>query len=213
MTLSSSPFAYEFRFFGASLLCERALLLAHARGHDMQRSSESYILSDLTSETNVKIRHDRLEVKVMTSRAGPLEGWARAFEADLPVTGDTFATEAAARLGVDMTLENSLELTEPAILLLAEEGLHLSTARVDKLRTLFDLGSCRAEFAALTIGFHRVDTIEIESPDRDAVLRLLRRLDFEDRTNESYPAFLGRHFDLRRGYANALPSYARGQHA
>ena len=73
------------------------------------------------------------------------------------------------------------------------------------------LGSCRAEFAALTVGFHRVDTVAIELPDPDAVLRMLRRLDF--RTSGSYPAFLNSHFDLQRGYANALPSYARRHHA
>jgi hypothetical protein len=213
MTLSPSPFAFEFRFFGASLLYERAQLLARARDHDTLRSSESYILARGVNGVNVKFRAGRLEVKLLTARAGPLEGWARAFEAELPVTGGTFATQVAARLGVDVILDSGLELTEPAILLIAEECRDLTAVRVDKLRTVFDLGSCRAEFAALTVGFHRVDTVAIESPDPDAALRMLRRLDFMDRTNESYPAFLNSHFDLQRGYANALPSYARRHHA
>jgi exopolyphosphatase/guanosine-5'-triphosphate,3'-diphosphate pyrophosphatase len=213
MTLSPSPFANEFRFFGASLLYERALLLARARAHETYRTSESYILSRGVNDVNVKIRAGRIEVKLLIARAGPLEGWERAFEADLPITADTFATHVAARLGVDVRLENDLELNEPAILLIAEECRDLSAVRVDKLRTVFDLGSCRSEFAALTVGFHRVDTIAIESPDPNAVLRMLRRLDFVDRTNESYPAFLNSHFDLQRGYANALPSYVRLHHA
>ncbi len=102
MTLSPSPFAYEFRFFGASLLYERALLLARARAHETYRTSESYILSRGVNDVNVKIRAGRIEVKLLTARAGPLEGWERAFEADLPVTANTFATQVAARLGVDV---------------------------------------------------------------------------------------------------------------
>jgi hypothetical protein len=192
MSFEPLPFAFEFRIFAPSLLDERALLSAAAGPGETRESSEIYIVSRLRIDANVKIRNRRLEVKALTERTGVLEGWARVLASELPISAELFMTEAAVRLGVELDLAKDTPLTGPAILAIADENPGLGHARVDKLRTIFELKPCRAEFAALKIGPHKVDTIAIESSSPDDVRQALERLGLTGRRNESYPCYLQR---------------------
>ena len=94
-----------------------------ARETTTLRSSESYVLARGVNDVNVKFRAGLLEVKLLTARTGPLEGW-------LPVTAACSRHRSPRDFGVDMSLESDLELSEPAILLIAEECRDLNTVRV-----------------------------------------------------------------------------------
>ena len=68
----------------------------------------------------------------------------------------------------------------------------LATVKVDKQRTLYDLGNCAAEYCKLRIGDDKLHTISIETPDAEAALAVLNKVGLADAQNESYAEFLQR---------------------
>ncbi len=192
MTVKPSPFAYEFRFFGASLDLERERLSAAGVAASTEDTSETYFISRLTIEASVKIRNEMLEIKELAERDGLLEGWVRAQSAALPVEGGLFLSEAAARLGLALDLNKDRLYSGEELIALSANVHALATRNVGKRRTIFDLEDMRGEFASVTVGDHIVDTIAFESPEAAPLMRLIEDLGFDQRVNESYPCYLQR---------------------
>jgi len=192
MTTAVLPFAYEFRFFAPDLGHEFSTLSQYGVAGEPVDTSENYLVSRLTIDASVKIRAGRLEIKVLTERVGVLEGWARAVDAELPVSGEFFMTEAAVRLGAHLDVGKEQMLSRQDILQIASSYHGLAPAAVTKHRTIFDLDQCRGEFASITLGEHQADSIAIDGREAEAVLDKINRLGFSERLNESYPCYLQR---------------------
>ncbi len=190
---------FEFRIFGSDLSALRDALAALGAGVAQPESSETYIVTRLNVESNVKIRAHRLEVKGLQGRLRLLEQWEPVLKSEFPVPADAIENIVAPALGVDVELEEAPALTESALLSLLVEQPSLASVVVDKERTLFDLGACEAEFTELQIGDEQLQTVAIETPEAEAAEALLRRLGLEAMQNESYPLFLQRRlFSLAR---------------
>jgi len=190
---------FEFRIFGSDLSALRDALAALGAGVAQPESSETYIVTRLNVESNVKIRAHRLEVKGLQGRLRLLEQWEPVLKSEFPVPADAIENIVAPALGVDVELEEAPALTEHALRSLLAEQPALATVIVDKERTLFDLGDCEAEFTELQIGDEQLQTVAIETPEAEAAEALVRRLGLEAMQNESYPLFLQRRlFSLAR---------------
>lgn len=190
---------FEFRIFGSDLSALRDALAALGAGVAQPESSETYIVTRLNVESNVKIRAHRLEVKGLQGRLRLLEQWEPVLKSEFPVPADAIENIVAPALGVDVELEEAPALTESALLSLLVEQPSLASVVVDKERTLFDLGACEAEFTELQIGDEQLQTVAIETPEAEAAEALMRRLGLEAMQNESYPLFLQRRlFSLAR---------------
>lgn len=190
---------FEFRIFGSDLSELRDALAALGAGVAQPESRETYIVTRLNVESNVKIRAHRLEVKGLQGRLRLLEQWEPVLKSEFPVPADPIENIVAPALGVDVELEEASPLTEHALLALLAEQPSLASVVVDKERTLFDLGACEAEFTALRIGDEQLQTVAIETPEAEAAEALVRRLGLEAMQNESYPLFLQRRlFSLAR---------------
>jgi hypothetical protein len=192
MTTAPLPFAYEFRFFAPSLAMELERLSMFGVAAEPLDASETYIVSRLTIDASVKIVKDRLQVKELTERVGILEGWSRAVDVELPITGELFVVEAGARLGAHLEVGKEALLYEEDIEELARDYHGLKPARVAKRRTVFDLDECRGEYTSVSVGDVLADTIAIEGWDPRIVLEKIERMGFLARINESYPCFLQR---------------------
>jgi hypothetical protein len=183
---------YEFREFGRDLTAARDAFAALGPGAEHEPSRETYIVTRLNIEANVKIRKARLEVKGLRGRLQLLEQWQPVLTAVLPVPVGAVEDLVAPALGIEVDLDGSRAFSEAALLDFVKGQPALATVVVDKQRTLFDLGDCEAEFCKLNIDGEKLQTVAIEAVDADAANAVLQRTGLDQGRNESYPAFLQR---------------------
>lgn len=183
---------FEFRLFGADLTRVRDAFAALGPSIEQPPSRETYIVSRLNIESNVKARRGRLEVKGLRGRLQILEQWQPVLASELPVTADEVENVVAPALGLDVDLAGQPPFSESALVGWAEAQPALATVMLEKRRTLFDLGACEAEFTQLALGAARVQTIAIEALEADAARAVLEKVGLDEARNESYPAFLQR---------------------
>lgn len=181
---------YEFRIFGADLTRFRDAFAGLGEGATQPVSHETYIVTRLNIEANVKIRAGRLDVKGLKGRLQLLEQWEPILSAPLPVSADDIENVVAPALGIDLDLNGGPSFGEDELMLLAEDQPALQSLEVDKTRTLYDLGDCEAEFTELAIGVEQLQTVAVESPDADALNVLLAKVGLMGEENISYPAYL-----------------------
>ena len=180
---------YEFREFGSDLTAARDAFAALGSGIEQEPSRETYIVTRLNIEANVKIRKKRLEVKGLTGRLQLLEQWQPTLNTKLPISVDELENVVAPALGIDVDLDGATEFDKDALMAFAEDQPALAAVVVDKQRTLFDLGDCEAEFCELEIDGDKLQTIAIEASTPTPPTQCCSgRAD--ERRNESYPAFL-----------------------
>ena len=183
---------FEFRQFGPDLSSIRDALAALGEGKQQEPSRETYIVTRLNIESNVKIRGAHLQVKGLRARLQMLEQWEPIFSKKLPVSSKDVENSVLPPLGLDVDLGRETQLDEDGLLAAVAQQPALATIVVDKRRTLYDLGSCEAEFGELEIGEERLHTVALETPEADAAKQVLRDLGLEAVENESYAAFLQR---------------------
>jgi hypothetical protein len=181
---------FEFRRFGGGLAPFKDIFAALGPGTAQPQSRETYIVTRLNVEANVKIRAHRLEVKGLEGKLHGLELWRPILQVSFPVAAPDVENVMAPALGIDVELSHKTALAEPALLGLVADEPALATIVLEKTRTLFDLGACEAEFCELRIGDSRLQTIAVEAIDVEAARALLQRAGLEGLQNESYPAFL-----------------------
>lgn len=183
---------YEFRQFGAALEKFRDAFAGFGASRQQPASRETYIVTRLNIESNVKIRGGRLQVKTLKARLGMLEQWARPLNAELPVSVEDIENVVLPALGLDIEIgERGAFAQGPLLALLADQPA-LAVAEVEKSRTLYEIGACVAEFCALRIGDQKMHTIAVEATDAEAELALLGQVGLADAANESYAEFLQR---------------------
>jgi hypothetical protein len=183
---------FEFRIFGRDLTKVRDAFMALGPGIAQPESRETYVVTRLNVESNVKIRAHRLEVKGLRGRLRLLEQWEPVFNSAFPVAAADIENVVAPALGLDVDLGAAPAFTEAALIAFAAGQPALATVVIDKERTLFDLGDCEAEFTMLAFGDERLQTVAAEAPEAKAVEALLKRVGLDGEQNESYSMFLQR---------------------
>ncbi len=156
----------------------------------VQTKDETYLLSP-TSEASVKIRDDRLEVKGLEARdESGLELWRPALSAIFPLQAAVVG-EALQLLRVPVS--SSLpDAADPAAFLgicLAQEP-RSRAVRIQKVRTLYRLGDCRAEITDVRAAGGTLRTLAVESESPQAVIAELNAMGLAGRPNQNYPATL-----------------------
>ena len=183
---------FEFREFGKDLSSVQRRLSELGTGVAQPPSRETYIVTRLNIESNVKIRAKRLQVKGLRARLQMLEQWQPVLNQKFPITAREVEDVVLPALGLDVDLGETPPLSEGGLLALVAQQPALATIEVDKRRTLYDLGGCEAEFCELKIGEDRLQTVAVEAVEADAAKAALQDIRLEVARNESYAAFLQR---------------------
>ncbi|KAB2939928.1 MAG: hypothetical protein K8F92_09415 [Hyphomicrobium sp.] len=192
MKFEDNETRYEFRQFDQDLSKVRDTFASLGSGKSLPVSRETYIVTRLNIESNVKIRGGRLQVKTLRGRQGMLEQWARPLNAEFPVSVEDVEGIVLPALGLDLEIGRGGALSESALTALVSGQHSLATVKVDKQRTLYDLGNCVAEFCELQIGDDKLQTVALESLDAEAALSVLNKVGLGEAQNESYAEFLQR---------------------
>lgn len=183
---------FEFRVFDDDLESLRPRLMQMAAHSSVENSTETYVVTRLNIDAGVKIRQDCLEMKLLQAREGILERWQPALRAQLPVSAATFKDTVAPALGVAVDVPDDAQLTEAAIVDIAQSLPALSHVSVTKRRSQFELDGCLAELTDLDFGRMTTRSVALEGTDFVTVMQLVRKLGLAQRMNESYPCYLQR---------------------
>jgi hypothetical protein len=105
---------YEFREFGRDLTAARNAIAALGPGTEQEPSRETYIVTRLNIEANVKIRRSKLEVKGLRGRLQLLEQWQPMLATVLPVPAGAIEDLVAPALGINVDLDGTRASTSSA---------------------------------------------------------------------------------------------------
>jgi len=161
-----------------------------AEGREEGTSSEVYIVTRLNIDCNVKLREDRLDVKVLEARSGLLELWKPLLSAELPISVPKFKQEVAAHLGVEPDRPSASYLSENALRDLANSNPALAWTPLHKKRVRFEISSGWAEVVYVTLGDRHVQSVCVEAIAADVAHELVAAAGLATYRNESYPCFL-----------------------
>lgn len=176
---------YEFRIWGDSLTPLRDKLAALAQPSS-KSSDETYLISATTEKSNVKVRADLMDIKVLVAVDRGLEQWRPILKEGFPlgsgiITAQVFAslelpppTLAKAEYGFDEFLDQIIR-PNPQIAIVS----------VSKTRFQYTIGPCATEYSSITINSVARDTVAVESTDADGVLKLVEQLGIRE-GNVSY---------------------------
>ena len=202
MQPSTTEARYEFRIFGQDFAHwhKRMARLSEPVPEQFwsRQSSETYLLSTMDQQHNVKLRKDMLDIKTRLKQEQGLEQWSVMSKTPLsdgkvqilPLLQQAFACP-------DLTLADNLDEAE----LIKGINAHptLQAVRVSKVRAGYRIGSCLCEYAQVLINDAMVYSLAVESGEPEHIREVIRRIGLPDTDNISYPEairrILGWHYD------------------
>jgi exopolyphosphatase/guanosine-5'-triphosphate,3'-diphosphate pyrophosphatase len=179
---------WEWRTFGDGFPAQEAAIKAHECTGTKQ-STEQYILSR-TSDENVKIRFDLLDVKSFQERnANALEQWKPVYKQGFPIPAaelstlfrEYFKCDAPAFARAEYSFDEFLhEIVSPC-------G-NLTCVDVVKTRHAYTINDTTVEIADVTLGGVAQRTICVEHTCADTVIATVRQLGLAELPNINYIA-------------------------
>lgn len=178
----------EFRVFGHGIiegvkarLWNGKTVLQQAR----KMPAETYVLSRLTDDVNVKVRNDVLDIKV---KLGETPEHYEIFEPrgkfQFPVMRDQLAA-ILAHLNVDMSLDRD-RYTIDDLVDIARQHPDLCPVTVEKLRYGFTIDGVICEYASVYFNGALVESACVESERYEAMRDVIAGLGLEGHPNTSY---------------------------
>lgn len=178
----------EFRVFGQDIIEGVRSRLWNGRtvlGQSRRMPAETYILSRLTNEANVKVRAGLLDIKV---KCGETPDGYEIFEPRgkfaFPV-GRPDLLEIASQLRVTLPLEGDT-CTFEAFLEMVRQHPDLVAVTVEKMRYGFTIDGVIGEYAQVFFNGAMVESACVESDRHDAMREVIAGLGLADRPNVNY---------------------------
>jgi hypothetical protein len=178
---------YEFRTWSENLAELRDKLQQFAPAPRTENSRETYMVSPATDKTSLKIRNQKIDIKVLQGTERGLELWEPVLKNDFPLDRFVIVAHIFPAFGMPpppLTSQrySMQEFTEHVI----RERPEIAVVAVSKTRLHFSVNACQAEFASVTIDHIKQETVAVESEDPDAVLSLTDRLGIAGVENTNY---------------------------
>ena len=177
---------FEFRIWRDHCQREHELLEALTSPGASKTSQETYLISSATDRSNIKIRSGLMDIKVLDRTERGLELWKPVLKAEFPLDAATITNAIYARLELVPPAITAGPFPEASFLELMSRDARIAIVPVSKNRSQFQIGSCTAEFASVSIGGQSVDTVAAESTEPEALLALLAQIGISNLSNQSY---------------------------
>ena len=178
---------YEFRAFAHNFGLAEEKMRKLSKLDKFRETSEIYILSKDNNEHNLKIRYDKLDIKVFVKEEKGLQQWKPHMQTEFPIKMEVLRDEVFRALGATVpefklskyTLEQFLDD-------IAIPHPELALARVFKRRFGYSINECISEFAELLINGASIKTMALESANIEAVLKVKQMLGLHEYENVNY---------------------------
>jgi hypothetical protein len=178
----------EFRVFGQDVIARVQAHMWNGKTvlHQARRMpAETYFLSRLTDEANVKVRDGLLDIKVKTGETPEgYEIFQPRGKFQFPVTRQELAT-ILAHLKVDVTLDRDT-CTIDEFVAMAREHPDLHPVTVEKMRYGFTVDGVICEYAQVYFDGVLVESACVESEDYGAMRAVVATLGLDAEPNTNY---------------------------
>lgn len=178
---------FEFRAWARSFP-EVETRLRYASSHPEVRESEDlYILACGNDDSNIKIRNNALDIKMLIETRLGLEQWQPQAKYPFPVSAVAIAQDVFPALGVRApNLQRSEYSAEQLLDEVVRPTQDLVAANVSKQRRSFAVEDCMAELADVIVDGVRFQTAAVEGERPSVVLEVKHTLGLDAFENVSY---------------------------
>lgn len=177
----------EFRVFGQGVIDIVGLTMwkAQAKLFKIRQSEETYILSSLTNEANVKIRDGLLDIKIKVGETD--EG----YEIFQPRGKFSFPVNKKDLLTIFESLQVTIPTDKPTytldeFLALVEKSPEMTAVNVAKERYGFSVDGVICEYAEVFFNGAMIETACVESKDYAAIESVVNILEIAEFENTNY---------------------------
>ncbi|MFP4470815.1 MAG: hypothetical protein ACLFPE_09030 [Bacteroidales bacterium] len=181
---------YEFRTFGqnfgAVIQKMKSLTEPVPEKFRSRRSQEVYIISSITSDYNVKIRDQKLDIKKLIGQRDGFEQWKPLAKAEFPLSQDFLAGELFPALQVEIPDLIELSYSLNSLLKMVQMHPELLKVRVKKHRFGFMVNGTICEYADVLVNGALVGTVSTESEDINKLKETVRDLEMITFENINY---------------------------
>ena len=178
---------YEFRAFAQNFGLAEEKLRKLSKLDKFRETSEIYILSKDNNENNLKIRYDKLDIKVLVKEEKGLQQWKPRMRAGFPIKMEVLRDDVFPALGAAVPEFNLSEYTlEQFLDDITIPHPELALARVFKRRFSYTINECTSEIAELLINGAAIKTMALESTGIEAVLKVKQMLGLHEYENVNY---------------------------
>ena len=181
---------WEFRVFGGELAAERAALRHLSVPADEEEArTDIYFVVPRRVDASLKLRGERLDLKLLRDERDGLELWEPAAEADFPVVPGRLREELLGPAGVRLVLPEA-PIGRDLLLGLGRAAPGMRLVRVEKRRRQHRLDGVMAEFTRLAADGRAVESVAVEEEDPERAKRAIAALGLSARRNTSYQRWL-----------------------
>jgi hypothetical protein len=180
---------FEFRIFGDELPAERRALEDRGVRQGEEARTDTYFVVPGRADASLKLRGDKLDLKLLRGRQDGLELWEPAAETGFPTAAGELRDRFLRPAGVVLDLPEAL-IDGEKLLALARASSGVSVVRVGKNRLRYLVGEVAAELTRLSVEGRSAESVAIEEADHSRALRAVAALDLSARDNTSYQRFL-----------------------
>ena len=186
---------WEFRVFGGRLAAERAALerAGVPAGEEEEEEEEArldvYFVVPGRVDASLKLRGEKLDLKLLRDERDGLELWEPAGEAAFPEAPDVLQDRLLGPAGVRLDLP-AAPVGRDGLLSLARAAPELRVVRVGKRRRQYRVRGVMAEFTRLSVDGRPVESVAVEEADRERALAAVAALGLAERRNTSYQRLL-----------------------
>jgi hypothetical protein len=177
---------YEFRVWGNDLTALKGALEELSGSSQPATSNEIYFLSKMTDRCNAKIRSGLLDIKALVRVDRTLEQWEPIVKAEFPLAQAAIVQLfESLEIGTPRLSQSTYSLEQFLNNAIKPERA-IAIANVSKQRSRYKIGSCEAEFSAVTIEEIARHTVAVEGTDSHALLSLIEQIGIKEDVNTSY---------------------------
>jgi hypothetical protein len=178
---------FEFRTFAQNFGIVERRIRSLSAVEKLRESGEIYIMSRANNENNTKIRDDLMDIKIFVQERQGLEQWNPRMKGAFPMTVEVISADVFPAFGVDAPEFLRAVYTQDEYLNeLITPHPELQAVHVFKRRLGFTINDCIVELADVYINGARVNTVNIESVDVEAILETKQIVDLKDYKNINY---------------------------
>lgn len=182
---------FEFRTFGQNFGAVERTMRQLGTSAKTRESSEIYLIS--TGSNNAKIRHNRIDIKLLLKEEDGLEQWSPHLKTPFPIAAAIIEHVVFPAMGVELNgLARQQYSAEQYLNELVRPHPALIPVTVLKKRHGYFVHGCSAEIAELSVNGISMKTVNVEAEDAKSVLDSLQLLGLTAYHNINYVKALKR---------------------
>lgn len=151
-----------------------------------RHSDEIYIMSRTNDINNTKIRDGKMDIKTLVQTVDGLEQWNPLMKGEFPMTAEVLRDEVFPAFRVAMPHLTNEAYSYDEFMEMIEEHPDLLAVRVHKQRFGFLVNDCICETGAVLINGAKVQTINLESTDVEALKKTIKDIGLVEVENINY---------------------------